>query len=228
MMTLAQLAKICRIDRDPHHLTGAPRRGGGKTFATDGSCLLVVDGEIEEAAEYEKPGEIFKIIPNVPPAHHTTVGDLRAWTRVALPCPDCGNNGSRVCTSCLGKRERPCECPRCHEYHVAACSICEDGVEVCRTCAPSFSDDVPGRVLGAPFSARRIAWVLRDIPDGPCTIALDRIPLAHERRPGAVLLIAGDGWRAIVMELRVLDDHTDYLPPFPDLERAAEQLGLGR
>lgn len=168
-----------------------------------------------------------------------TLGALRSWAAaepgvvptylsVATPekCQDCNDERMCDCRACNNRGESTvyCDDDLCGGHYVDCCACDGRGSIPCRACnpAPHPRYGVPVRKgrLGVALVNRNLVYqVVRDLPEGPITIAV--------QGSEGVIVLRGDGWVAAVMPMRIAGSDSEPPPAFePLVERVEVEGGL--
>ena len=173
---------------------------------TDGHVLVIVardriEGELPEIPEkVAKLAQEWALRPFTQPVEYRA-DDLMAFAgRLSPPvnCETCHNERSIECDECEGSGSVDCECMGCGDLHQAQCDKCRgDGDRKCPDCSAD-GEDLPATLCGALVNRRRLFDVFAVVQlVGGSAVTLSREPHSGQH----LLAMAGDGWRALVMEM---------------------------
>lgn len=181
-------------------------------FSTDGHAILAIDAERETSEHYgcvvAQSKSLGKIVPVLfgddrEVAHVTTAQKLKAWCDIAMPekCKECrkdrtvpcmmcsGETPSLDCEDCNGTGKEICDCGKRRRGVLA-------GAVVNRDILFAVVDQVESQVT--VYKGAELATAYRYFPDKAMDYALR---------------LVGEGWRALLMPMRV---DADELPRFED------------
>ncbi len=188
---------------------GATLRGVRYACATDGRKLLLVAMEHPDRSNAPPVEKMEAALFAEDGARTCRLEALRSWCRDGLPplpapespCPRCNGNSEPDCSECDGSGNcNKCQCDQEHD-----CGYCDGkGTSKCTDCdgkgtrgkARSDADNHPGMLSDGVCMDRRLLLGLIDAAPGESV----------KIRTGTVLgevTIVGDGWRGIVMPMRV-------------------------
>ena len=162
----------------------------GKTYATNGYYLLVIDGAVEGVlpATMQARDNMTRVldIPAIRLRMAVTVSlaDLKTWAGTAekktsetIECPECDGAGEEKCSKC---------------GHVAECETCGGKKTIVDVTAPKPRI---ARLCGELFDCNILATVLEQLGGETCTVEIGVKSYSPARLTGA-------GWLVVVMPLK--------------------------
>lgn len=182
------------------------------TFAlvgTNGHMAMIFSGlthaDVSEAEP--APDNIAQVIRSYlaepAPRQMVDTKTLRDWS---------GSPGFATCDLCKGSVKYEHECPDCGLPHMVECEQCDGGKVWPK---PRY-----GRVDGFVYNRWYIARALEDVRDPAVCVGTAAAVGALHADGIKALLIAGDGWRAVILGCRNTTDETRSAPVLA-VERAA-------
>ncbi len=222
MIDRALLKACCSTDKERPHLgdsfSAVLPDGRGFDCATNGTCLLALDGATLASGGSRTPDVGF-LLASPRSSVGAALATFREWVGVnpelpvEAPCRTCHGTGKEGCRICHGMGSHRCrDCDDDHD-----CGQCNgSGSFKCDTC--------DGKKWHAPKQTPRIGYIDAVAVDR-CLIAgvLDgfederiAIALGGELAP---ITIDGNGWRFVVMPIRVTDTDGAEAAPVLNLTR---------